>query len=112
MAAMLLLRCTAKLRKDMGLKDSGLYDGEAPGSPLDTWYANLLRISRRKCVLFTHAESLFSFLAFDARRAGLKDLDVIFRKGLEEAMTRDEFDLPVILASHEKVRRSRVRKDR
>lgn len=93
---MLLLRCTAKLRKEMGLKEAGLYDGEAPGSPLDTWYANLLRISRRKCVLFTHAESLFSFLTFDASKARLKNLDSVFREGLQEAMTREGFTPSVI----------------
>ena len=80
----------------MGLKEAGLYDGEAPGSPLDTWYANLLRISRRKCVLFTHAESLFSFLTFDASRSSLKDLDAVFRDGLQEAMTREGFTPSVI----------------
>ncbi|MCG6863181.1 MAG: hypothetical protein LJE70_18225, partial [Chromatiaceae bacterium] len=26
------------------------------------WHCNLLRIERRKCVLFTHDETLFSFL--------------------------------------------------
>lgn len=93
---MLLLRCTAKLRKEMGLKEAGLYGGEAPGSPLDTWYANLLRISRRKCVLFTHAESLFSFLTFDASKARLKNLDAVFCERLQEAMMREGFDPSVI----------------
>lgn len=93
---MLLIRCTAKLRKEMGLKEAALYDGDAPGSPLDTWYANLLRISRRKCVLFTHADSLFSFLTFDASKARLKNLDIVFHEGLEEAMTREGFDNTVI----------------
>lgn len=91
----------------MGLKEAGLYDGEVPGSSLDTWYANLLRISRRKCVLFTHAESLFSFLTFDANRARLKDMDVVFREGLEEAMRNEGFDAPVIsqlLSRYEDVR--------
>lgn len=104
---MLLIRCTAKLRKEMGLKDAGLYNGEVPGSHLDIWYANLLRISRRKCVLFTHAESLFSFLTFDASRARLKDMDVVFREGLEEAMTNEGLDAPVIsqlLCRYEDVR--------
>ena len=95
---MLLIRCTAKLRKDMGLTEAGLSDGEAPGpgSPLDTWYANLLRISGRKCVLFTHADSLCSFLTFDAGKARLKNLYVVFREGIVEAMEHEGFDSSVI----------------
>lgn len=93
---MLILRCTAKLRKEMGLNETGLYDGENPESPLDIWFANLLRISRRKCVLFTHAESLFSFLTFNASKARLKNLDSVFREGLNEAMNLEGFDPNVI----------------
>jgi len=94
---MLLIRCTAKLRKEMGLKEAALHNGDAPGSPLNTWYANLLRISRRKCVLFTHADSLFSFLTFDASKASLKNLDMVFRESLEEVMKREGFDRSVIV---------------
>ncbi len=93
---MLLIRSTAKLRKEMGLRDANLYEGEAPESPLDTWYANLLRIYRRKCVLFTHADSLFSFLTFDASRARLKDIDAVFRDGLEQAMMEEGFDRAIV----------------
>lgn len=89
---MLLLRCTGKLRKAMALEEAGLYVGKAPASPLDTWYVNLLRISRRKCVLFTHGETLFSFLSFDASKPRLKHLDKVFREVLKEVMVQERFE--------------------
>jgi len=108
---MLILRCTAKLRKEMGLKEAALYEDEPPSSPLDTWFANLLHISRRKCVLFTQHESLFSFLTFDASKARLKNMDAVFRDGLMEAMTREGFDSKIIsrlMGRYEDVRFART----
>lgn len=91
---MLLIRCTAKLRKEMGLTEAELRDAADPGDaefPIDIWYANLLRIERRKCLLFTNAASLFSFITFNAGKAKLKKLDAVFREGLEQAMKREGF---------------------
>ncbi len=37
----------------------------------DDWYANLIWLDRRKCVLLVHAGTLFSVLVPDARKSGL-----------------------------------------
>ena len=37
----------------------------------DDWYLHLLWIDRRKCLLFTHAGTLFSVFVADARKADL-----------------------------------------
>jgi hypothetical protein len=52
-----LIRCTAKLLRAIGTPTASLVD--APPSDKD-WYANLLWFSGRKCVLLTHAGTLFS----------------------------------------------------
>lgn len=56
------LRCTQKLLKEIGVKNHP--DNEASGKKtgLGDWYVNLLRINRRKCLLFTNENTLFSFL--------------------------------------------------
>lgn len=59
---MRILYCTQKLLKELNVLP--LSDpGEVSSSEgLGNWYANLLRIERRKCLLFTNEKTLYSFL--------------------------------------------------
>jgi hypothetical protein len=41
---------------------------------IDDWYANVLTIERRKCLLMVHADTLFAVLDSDVRVAQLDDL--------------------------------------
>ena len=50
-----IVRCTRKLL-DV-IRPGQLADAPADG---DDWYANLLRIDGRKCLLLTHADTLFT----------------------------------------------------
>jgi hypothetical protein len=64
---LMILRCTAKLLKLLGA---------SPASPPDVdpeteWYANLLWFARRKCLLVTHAPTLFSVFVPDVRKPQL-----------------------------------------
>jgi hypothetical protein len=65
-----ILRCTARLlsvikeRTDVGV---------AVPSPED-WYGNLVWIDRRKCLLLTHAQTLFPIFAADVRTTDLRPL--------------------------------------
>ena len=54
---MFTLRCTKKLLDKM--ERPKIIQAEAEG---DDWYANLFRIGRKQCIIFTHAESLYSFI--------------------------------------------------
>jgi hypothetical protein len=63
-----ILRCTKKLL-DV-IKPAGLAEDAA--SPED-WYANLLWFDGRKCLLLTHAATLFTVFEPDVRAAGLRD---------------------------------------
>jgi hypothetical protein len=63
-----ILRCTKKLLEV--LKPAGLAEG-AP-NPED-WYANLLPVGGRKCLLLTHAATLFTVFEPNVRAAGLRD---------------------------------------
>jgi hypothetical protein len=65
----MILRCTAKMRTLLRVRQ-----------PVDTeptaqdWYANLLWHDGRKCVLLTHAGTLFPIFAPDIRGAQLRPL--------------------------------------
>lgn len=63
-----IVRCTKKLL-DV-LKPGRLADDPAHG---EDWYANLLVLDRRKCLLLTHAGTLFTIFEPDVRAAGLRD---------------------------------------
>ena len=81
----LVLRSTGKLAKLLG---------EHP-CPLEVrpdrneWYANLVWIDRRKCILFTHAETLFSFLVPDVLKAQIVPFPRFFATWLHLELERE-----------------------
>jgi len=88
----MLIRCTAKLLREMGLGKVDPHAGASPPeSELGEWYANLFYIERRKCVIFSNAPTLFSIISFDVRRPEIRDLADLFRKGLERALRDERF---------------------
>ncbi len=76
---MQLIRCTKKLQKEMGLKKSDLSEEEPNFSYLGSWHANLIHIDRRKCILFVNDKTLFNFIAPDASKAQIRELNALFR---------------------------------
>jgi hypothetical protein len=52
-----ILRCTGKVLTVLG-RTRAVRPGPAPDH--EDWYANLLRIDRRQCLLLTHAGTLFT----------------------------------------------------
>ena len=67
----MIVRCTVKLR---ALLDHQRQHQADPGCSERDWYANLLVIERRKCLLVTHAGTLFSVFVPDVRVAQLRPL--------------------------------------
>ena len=64
----MILRCTAKMLALLGVRISALAS-VAPSD--DDWYLNLVWIERRKCLLLTHAETLFPVFVADILKADL-----------------------------------------
>lgn len=73
-----LIRCTAKLQKEMGLKKADLSLADDQPGLLGQWHANIIFIDRKKCVLFVNDKTLTNFLAPDLPRAEIRNLDRIF----------------------------------
>jgi hypothetical protein len=67
----MVVRCTVRLLDGVGTKRSSLPEVAIAD---DDWYANLLWIARRKCLLVTHAGTAFSAFAADVRKADLVPL--------------------------------------
>ena len=65
----MILRCTKKLLTVIGAK---LVAQPALVPDAEDWYANLLWLSRRKCLLLTHAATLFSIFEADVSASDLR----------------------------------------
>ena len=64
---LVMLRCTAKVLALLRVSEPAI--GEACEQD---WYAHLIRIDRRKCLLVTHAGTLFSVFMPNVTAAGLR----------------------------------------
>jgi hypothetical protein len=89
-----ILRCTKKLLTV--IKPQQLIDCKPDG---EDWYANLLWLNGRKCLLLTHAATLFTVFEPDVRVAELRDVGrlvtgLISRELLREQLPPDTFGSP------------------
>ncbi|MGV3724154.1 MAG: DUF6933 domain-containing protein [Actinomycetota bacterium] len=78
---MALTRCTKLLLAHLPPHDAGLSVVGTRGV-LGDWYAHLLILDRRKWLLFTNEETLFSFTVPYVRRPELKHFFLLFRDHL------------------------------
>lgn len=67
----MILRCTARLRDPLNVRAAGIVELRPSD---DDWYANLLWVDGTKCLLLTHAGTLFSVFVAGARKADLRPL--------------------------------------
>ena len=67
----MILRCTQKM---LDLLGAGQRDLVAAAPTDEDWYANLLWLDRRKCLLLAHAGTLFPIFVADVRKADLLPL--------------------------------------
>jgi hypothetical protein len=88
------LRCTKKLLQEMDARP----DSRSPGQDgiLGDWYANLLIIERKKCLLFVNEKTRFCFLMPDLKRVHIKNLEVVFCHGLFGALLSEGYQAPRI----------------
>lgn len=83
---MTTIRCTQKLLKELRTQA----DPEATADD-SGWHANLLLFERRKCVLFTYDETLFSFFLCGLTRPDFARFSEVFDQGLFKALLQLDF---------------------
>lgn len=84
-----LIRCTRKLLAEIEARVASL--AEPHGARLGDWYAHLLQIERKKCVIFTSEQTLLTFLAVGLSRDAIKDYATLFRAGLRRLLEGEGF---------------------
>jgi uncharacterized protein DUF6933 len=82
----LVIRCTEKLFRLLG--ESPQQPPDAPAGLLE-WYCNLIWIDRRKCLLFTQADTLFSFFVPGVRKAEIVPVGRFFLVHLGTALEQE-----------------------
>jgi len=91
---MQLVRCTQKLLKELKTKPT---DKKPKFGYIGGWHANLLRIERRKCVLFTNDNTLYSFFVPGLKKLEFQHFEEVFRENLlkslfSEGFTREQIE--------------------
>ena len=85
----MIVRCTAKLRGLLGAQ------AQAPADPAPSpgdWYAHLISVERRKCLLVTHAGTLFSVFRPDVRAGQLRPLGPYLVPQIRAELAAERFD--------------------
>lgn len=80
---MAIIKCTTKLLNELGVKPTNVPD--RPHSLYD-WHANILRLDRKKHVLFTNDQTLYSILVPWNKSPRLTDFIQRFRLGLLKSL--------------------------
>jgi hypothetical protein len=62
----------------------------------DDWYANLLWIDRRKCLLLVHADTLFPVFRADVRAGDLRPFGQYVVRAIEEELRAEGLPLDVL----------------
>lgn len=92
---MRLIHCTAKFLKELG--NPPLQSPDTPNTEgLGNWYANLLRIDRRKCILFSNEKTLYSFMIARVKKENLQNIFEEFLFNLNMNLQVEGFSLVVI----------------
>ena len=79
-----LLRCTSRLLATLGAKTKPALASADPSG--DDWYANLFWLDGRKCLLVTHAGTLFSIFTPDVRAVELRPIGHFVIPAVKDAL--------------------------
>jgi hypothetical protein len=78
-----IIFCTAKLSKIIGIKNRASFIS------INNWNAHLFLLEKRKCLVFVHKETFYSFVVFDILKKDLKDFKNLFETELIKQLKTD-----------------------
>ncbi|MBW2573435.1 MAG: hypothetical protein JRD87_09910 [Deltaproteobacteria bacterium] len=73
---------------------------------LGSWHANLLRIDRRKCILFTHDATLYSFFVPGLKKPQFENVREVFGQNLFKNLLWENFpqnQIEIVLDEHREI---------
>ena len=88
---MQIIRCTKKLLNELDAASERSTTLEHADGFLGPWHANLIRIERRKCILFTNDWTLYSFLVTGVKKKDLGNFPDLFALHLKMNLAKEGF---------------------
>ena len=85
---------TKKLSEQLEIKKLNNIDIYSPN--INMWHAGYQIIERRKCVLFMHDQTLFSFAIYGVIKKDFENIERLFRENLKETLLSEEFKIDEI----------------
>jgi hypothetical protein len=98
-----IIRCTAKLLTELKAKPT---NGLSQSSNWCDWHANLLWVDRKKCVLFTNNNTLYSFFLPSIKKTILENFEEAFRLSLFKSLMTEGFadsQVEYVLREHQQI---------
>ena len=89
----MIIQATKKLQDFLGIKTSELPNED---EMFDAWHGNIFMVGRKKCLLITHNQSLYSVFIYGITKKHLPELLDIISEFLIEILRRDDFTIPQI----------------
>lgn len=81
-------------------------EGTILSNELGSWHANLLRVDRRKCILFTHDVTLYSFLVPGLKKNQFEHIKEVFGQNLFKNLLWENFpqnQIEIVLDAHREI---------
>lgn len=76
------IECSAKTLKELGLSKEPVGYGKLEVDPLFSWYAHLLYLNRKKCLLFVNTLTRYPVLAIYLSRDEIRNINTILGENL------------------------------
>jgi len=89
-----LIRGTKKCLSELGVSEEQLAEEDGSASACAEWYGNLIRFERRKCLVFTDVETLFTFFVPGVTKKNYRDFRGLFLGSLQSALAVYNLDVP------------------
>lgn len=105
---MIYLQCTQALLKEL----AGETTTPAPSHWLDTWHAHLMTIERKKCILVTNDETLYSFVIVGWKSSYRKNFKTLFTQALFKSLLNASFpqaDIETVMERCQNIRLCKTR---
>ena len=93
---MRIIRCTQRLLRELGISPPDAEASVSDREGLGNWYANIIRLDRRKCLIFTNERTLYTFLIPGVLKRDLENIKNEFVSNLIFNLQNEGFDLEVI----------------
>ena len=93
-----IIRCTSKLLKELKVKPIKIEKNEV--DPIRVWHANIITVQRKKCIIFTHSMSFYSFIIYGITRKELNNLEEEFIKHLARNLFADQIESTRLIGSN------------